>query len=363
MMIFVYEHVCGGGMSGQPLPDSLAHEGWAMLASIVDDFARVEACEVTTTLDSRFADRPLPARCVAPPQGDETDLFRRLAAQADWTLVIAPEFDGILLDRVRCVEQVGGRLLGPSSIGVAATADKHQCARLLADAGVPVVEGHVVQVAELAADRMPVKPPAVLKPRDGAGSQNTFLIRDANSVERVRRDAIAGGLCGEALLQPFVPGLAASVSLLIGARGPVPLLAGEQLLSTDGRFQYLGGRMPLSPELTECAIAIACRAVAVIPGLRGFVGVDLSLNSTSQQPEIASVATSTSTTVIEINPRLTTSYVGLRALAHGNLAEQMLRLAEGEVVEPAAWRGGTVGFSADGRLTYANLPKEMHPWT
>jgi predicted ATP-grasp superfamily ATP-dependent carboligase len=43
--------------------------------------------------------------------------------------------------------------------------------------------------------------------------------------------------------------------------------------------------------------------------------------------------------VVEINPRLTTSYVGLRALAVDNLVAAMLRVAEGR---PAGvnWRAG-----------------------
>jgi predicted ATP-grasp superfamily ATP-dependent carboligase len=354
MTVFTYEYICGGGMADRPLPESLAREGWAMLASIVEDFSRVEGCEVVTMLDSRFADRPLPARTSVPRQDDEPDLFRRLAADADWTLVIAPEFDGILLDRVRWVENVGGRLIGPSSRGVAATADKHRCAQLLARAGVPVVEGRIVQVGELRGARLPFPTPAVLKPRDGAGSQNTFLIPDSASVGRVADEAMASGLIGEALLQPFVSGLAASVSLLVGPNGPTPLLAGEQVLSRDGRFQYLGGRMPLPCELSRRALVLAARAAAAIPGLRGFVGVDLVLAMKNLESQLSDSELAHADVVIEINPRLTTSYVGVRALARGNLAEWMLRLARGKVIEPIAWRDGTIGFAADGKITYAD---------
>jgi hypothetical protein len=354
MRVFIYEYVCGGGMAGRPLPASLAREGWAMLASIVADFARVEGCDVVTTLDSPFADRPLPARAIVPRPGDEPDLVRRLAAEADWTLVIAPEFDGILFDRVRWVEEAGGRLLGPSSCGVAATADKHRCARLLADAGVPVVAGRVVQVAELTEPQVLWSLPAVLKPRDGAGSQNTFLIAHSESASRVLREAMESGLSGEALLQPFVPGLAASVSLLVGSNGPLPLLAGEQLLSADGRFQYLGGRLPLASALSRRAIALAERGVTAIPGLRGFVGVDLILGGRNLRSARRDSDSPRADVVIEINPRLTTSYVGLRELACANLAERMLRMAEGKVMEPLTWRSGAIGFSADGRITYAD---------
>ena len=52
-----------------------------------------------------------------------------------------------------------------------------------------------------------------------------------------------------------------------------------------------------------------------MPGLSGYVGVDVVLGNDGRD------------WAIEINPRLTTSYVGLRALAGFNLAEAMLAVA------------------------------------
>ena len=51
----------------------------------------------------------------------------------------------------------------------------------------------------------------------------------------------------------------------------------------------------------------------------GYVGVDLVLGDN---------ADGNGDRVIEINPRLTTSYVGLRAAAQANLAAAMLAAAE-----------------------------------
>jgi hypothetical protein len=393
MRVFIYEYICGGGLAGQPLPDSLACEGWAMLHSVVEDFARIDGCEVVTTLDERFSQRSLAAKVVDIIRDDREpapssvshrlralgcERIARRSAESDWTLVIAPEFAGILFHCVRSIEEIGGRLLGPSSMAVAVTADKFRCARHLADSGVPVVETHLVQLDELQPNRFPVQFPAVLKPRDGAGSQNTFLIRDPAAFDHVVRNAKAGGLCGEALLQPFVPGLAASVSLLVGPHGPLPLLAGEQRLSTDGRFQYVGGRMPLAPDLSERAIALACRAAATIPGLHGFVGVDLIVGLARGEAAIAGcrhgvacaqnsvtrtkysvVRDATSDAgddsaldvIVEINPRLTTSYVGLRSLAIDNIAERMIAVVAGKCRSPFRWQCGEVEFAADGRLT------------
>ena len=68
--------------------------------------------------------------------------------------------------------------------------------------------------------------PAVVKPRDGAGSESTFLVRDAaelaTAVQRIGKD----GSDREAVGQPYRSGTAVSVSVLVGSEGCVALLAG-----------------------------------------------------------------------------------------------------------------------------------------
>jgi predicted ATP-grasp superfamily ATP-dependent carboligase len=87
-------------------------------------------------------------------------------------------------------------------------------------------------------------------------------------------------------------------------------------------------------------VAASRPAVESVPGLLGYVGVDLVLGA---------AADGSDDWAIELNPRLTTSYVGLRALAVDNLAGAMLRVAAGERLEPIRWRSGEVSFTPEGR--------------
>jgi predicted ATP-grasp superfamily ATP-dependent carboligase len=302
MRVFVYEYTCAQG--GRSAGDSLHTEGRAMLSAVLADFGRVPGVEAVTI------------------GGDDGhDAICEQARRADWTLLIAPEFDGLLAERCLWVEEAGGRLLGPSSAAVRLTTDKRLTTRHLHRAGVPT------PMCVSPGDPCPL--PAVLKPRDGAGSQATFLVHNPDDVARCSAQAAAEGWRGELILQPFVPGTAVSVAFLVGPGRCVPLMPAAQHLSDDGRFRYLGGTVPLPRELCERAVSLARRAVQAVPGLRGYVGVDVVLGATDQ--------------VIEINPRLTTSYVGLRALAETNLAEAMLRAAAGDDV-PIRWRDAEVRF-------------------
>src|SRR4029077_16650538 len=104
--------------------------------------------------------------------------------------------------------------------------------------------------------------------------------------------------------QRFLSGRPVSVALLISDSGDnvETLPVAEQLLSDDGRFFYRGGRIP-ARDVDQASIqASALAACRCVPGLRGYVGVDL----------IVPAGEPTRPIVVEINPRLTTSYLGYR---------------------------------------------------
>ncbi len=291
---------------------------------------------------------------------DELHWLQHRAANYDWTVVIAPEFDNLLHARCRWVEQSGGRLLGPSSRIVELTADKQRTADWLNAHGVPAPRGMVIEPNESSPPRgsypsptwrggeeravraaaIPIRFPAVLKPQFGAGSQSTYLVR--SQIELTER---LTEFAGPARLETWIPGLAASVAFVCGPVGQYPLLPCRQQISTDDRFRYLGGALPMSNDLSRRAISIAARALATLPDLLGYCGVDLILGEDSTGRDDA---------VIEINPRLTTSYIGLRQRSHKNLAGVMLAVAGGEKADLSFARE-TLEFNADGTISHGIL--------
>jgi predicted ATP-grasp superfamily ATP-dependent carboligase len=313
--IFIYEYTSA---SPGVLPQSMRSEGRAMLEAVLADFACLPHVQ-TLTLPQLL--------------GDEESAFRALARAADFTLVIAPETDDILYRRCRWVEECGGQLLGPSPEAVRLSGDKLACGRRLRTQGVPTPPCY------LAAPGIPIpmlRYPAVWKPRHGAGSQAIFRVETALELERCAERARQEGWAGESVVQPFVPGMAASVAFLLGPQQQVALAPTAQHLSADGRFCYHGGTLPLPHSLAQRAVRLGNQAVAVIPDAKGYVGVDLVLGEPMDGSRDE---------VIEINPRLTTSYIGLRALARGNLAEAMLRTALGQEIPHLHWRTESISFS------------------
>jgi predicted ATP-grasp superfamily ATP-dependent carboligase len=68
---------------------------------------------------------------------------------------------------------------------------------------------------------------------------------------------------------------------------------------------------------------IATKAVEAMDGLKGFVGVDLIINSDEQ--DIYSVY------LLEINSRFTTPYVGLKQVSNINIGKTIVDLIDGEI--------------------------------
>ena len=338
--LFLYEFLTGGGSLADALAretaESLAVEGRAMVEALAADFARAEPVETVTCLrDRRLASwNPPGCRMVDVADRAEHDAaFDRLAAEADWTVVIAPEIGGALAERCRRVAAVGGRLLGPDQSLVELASDKHRTAECLARAGVPTPQG-------IPFDAGSPWPrgfiyPAVWKPLDGAGSQGIVYVPNPGA-PRLAPSGHRGRL------ERFCTGVPASVALICGPGGlKFGLLPCRQRLSDDGSFRYLGGELPLPPELAFRAKSLAEQAVAALPGAFGYLGVDLVLGE---------AANGADDVVIEINPRLTTSYIGLRAAIEADLAGIVLRVAQGLAPQAPFEASRTVQFDADGTV-------------
>jgi hypothetical protein len=336
MRIFVYEFVTGGGWPAvfdHPPPIGLANEGRAMRDALAADLEAIGSVEVLT-----LADGP-----------SEREAFAQAARLADATLIIAPEFGEILATRHRWAAAVGARVLGCNLKTVELAADKQQTAEHLARHGLNVPQGQFLAAGQpLPRD---FGYPAVLKPIDGAGSLGIRWIEGPD-------DLAAAPPAGRGWrLERFCPGMAASVALLCGPNQVEALPACRQLLAgladLQAPFAYRGGQLPLPPPLDARARRLGQQVAATLGagtphGPLGWLGVDLVLGvDPTGADDTAIDDTVIDDTVIEINPRLTTSYLGLRRLARDNLAAALLAIARGQPAR-LSFRAEPLQFAADG---------------
>ncbi len=297
-----------------------------MLLAVAKDFSRLDQVTVKTLVET-----PLPSLAGSPTKVESAaardKAFDQLAASCDATLLIAPEFEGILLRLASRVSELGGRLLSPGPEFIAIASDKHETAIRLHAKGVNVPEGIVLMPGERSPDSF--RYPAILKPIDGAGSIG---------VERWDQPGSTPTAAGAYRLEHFVEGTPVSVAVVCGPNKCVPLAPSSQRL--DNQFAYEGGSLPLADDLQKRATSLALEAVEALPERVGYVGVDMVLGESKE---------GSGDKVIEINPRYTTSYVGLRAATRHNLAKLVLDLSNGEPVSQPEWERA-VEFDATGEI-------------
>ena len=320
MHIFLYEFITGGGLldGNDEVLRSLEAEGRSMVSAVARDLIELGNLRVASTRDARLTDFELPGCTMfdIATVDEDRPTFQLIAANADATLVIAPELDGNLYRRTEWVEAAGGRLLSPRSKFVAVTGDKMAANRQLTAAGVQTPPSRQLAVTPDGTSNLPrdFDYPAVVKRIDGAGSVETRLWHQP---ERVSLDPEKPWM-----IERYCAGIPASVAVLCGPNELLPLPPFRQEVES-GSFSYRGGKRLTDHQLIDRAKRLAVRAIRSLRPTTGYVGVDLVLGE---------APSGSGDFVIEINPRLTTSYIGLRAIADGNLAAAMLDVAAGRPV-------------------------------
>ena len=322
MEILVYEHVSGGGFADEAIPASVLSEGFGMLRTLIADF-KVAGHGVTTMLDSRIArlNPPIDADCIVPVSSSKETRanLQNIADQIDFAYVIAPETSGILRSLVELVEEAGVTSLNCPAAAIEKVSDKasfHESVRKL---GLPLPEtklfkvtDHLDTIKKMVLDNFAF--PVVFKPSDGISCCGLSVVRTtdqvADALDKIKQESSSE----QFLVQELIGGAAASVSMLSTGDNVVPVSLNRQdiaLETPEACSMYSGGAVPLDHPLHAEAFAVAEKLVKSFQDLRGYVGVDF-------------VLTEDEAVVVEVNPRLTTSYIGLRRVIDFNAAEAIL---------------------------------------
>jgi predicted ATP-grasp superfamily ATP-dependent carboligase len=307
MKIFVCEYVTGGGMTGVPLPACLTHEADLMVRALLAELSAVPGVELLTSRDPRLP--PVPGFATIVPQAGESflALYHRGLDLTDAAWPTAPESGGALLQLARATSERGRLLLGSTPEAVELVTSKRATVALLERAGIPVVPTAttVTEIAE--------RPGRwVIKPDDGAGCEATILVGGWQAA----RQSLVTQPTGRSIAQPWLDGDALSLSLICHD-GTARLLSvnRQRMQLDDGRIRLAGIEVNALPDHDGQFQSLTERIARALPSLWGYVGVDL-------------INTSAGPVVLEINPRLTTSYCGLGRALGINVARLVLDLLD-----------------------------------
>jgi predicted ATP-grasp superfamily ATP-dependent carboligase len=254
---------------------------------------------------------------VMPGSGDFNAEIERLAPECDVGLVIAPDE---LLPRFTRTLESRTRNLGCDSLAAAVCASKRKSGAILSANGIDVPPEVTSGVK-------------VVKPDRGCGALHM----------RITDDAPGAGELG----QQYVDGDHMSVSLVAGRlvgeaclyySGLPPLLLAlnrQHIEIRDGQFLYLGGETPAGHPRAAEIVETAKRAVSLL-GCQGYAGIDLVVGERIW--------------VVDVNPRMTSSIVGIAAIMEEEIADILVRASYGDVPAEVHLRGHA-SFDKDGAVT------------
>jgi hypothetical protein len=324
MWLLVYEHVSGGGFAGEELSPEILSEGYGMLRSMVSDL-KAAGHKVTVLLDSRIGmlNPPLEADetvSISSPTGLDKTL-KSLVGRVDAAYIIAPESNQTLRRLVEFVETCGGASLNSQTHAIEKTSNKMATYETVRRKRLGIPETTMASLKEnvknIKRQAKKLGFPLVFKPLDEVGCHGLSVVEEerhvAAAVKKIREESANEHF----VIQRLIDGIGASVSLISTGERALPITLNKQLItlaSPYGQSGYTGGLVPLKHKLEEKALKAAQTAVESIGGLKGYVGVDMTL--TKKEPFI-----------MEINPRLTTSYVGLRRVINFNPAQAVIDAA------------------------------------
>jgi predicted ATP-grasp superfamily ATP-dependent carboligase len=317
MKLFIYEHITSGALISQPLPASLEHEGNMMLHSIIEDFLQLTDIEVIILRDQRISAINIENTAISCHLIDNEDSFqtayRKAIQQADYVLAIAPETDDILLKIQQSILAEGKRILGCQPTAISLTTDKYVCYQSLLSAqlSTPIT----ILASEWSQSEFNSRSGYIVKPRDGAGCIDTTFVADDLSLSAWLNNHSEN--LDQLIIQPYIAGVSISLSLLCSEQITKVLAINHQHLSDQlNAFSFEGCTVNGVDESIfsmEQAENIANQVHRTIKGLWGFVGIDL-------------IVTDTDAMIVDINPRLTTSYIGLHRSLQINPAQLLLTM-------------------------------------
>ncbi|TRO52259.1 ATP-grasp domain-containing protein [Candidatus Bathyarchaeota archaeon] len=343
LKLLVYEHISGGGHADKALPASVLSEGFSMLRTLTADF-KAAGHNVTTILDTHIArfSPPIFANCIIPVIScrEAQEKISKLSKQADATYIIAPETDGVLQSFVDTLEQTGVVSLNCGTSAINKVSDKAGFYLHMKKLGLSVpntltfiVSDDSKEIAKSVRDCLGF--PAVFKPSNGVSCSGISVVRNeeqvAGAVAKIKADSREKRF----LVQELVKGIAASVTVFsVGSRVvPVSLNRQDVVIETHEAFSnYNGGLVPLYHPKQAEAFEVAKKLVKSVRGLNGYVGVDF-------------VLTEKEAVVEEVNPRLTTSYVGLRQVVNFNPAQAIINAVVKRELPTQVERCGFAYFS------------------
>ena len=265
-------------------------------------------------------------------EADWLESWIRLAKDSDRTFVIAPELDGHLIAIANILRGEGANVILSTQEWLERASDKWLTACCFTSSGINqpktwMLDDLIAQKEmQVQLSQQETSNDVVMKRRDGAGGVGTRKWKCIASLgDECTPVLLEGKPADHWIVQEWIEGQPASLAALVCDEQVVVLGSFTQSISvastidsTDGSpIHYLGGRGPIQG-ITRTQVERFAKKIlkSLGNGARGWIGIDFIIPKGS--------ASELDWFAIEVNPRLTTSYLGYRQWYGSGLADLLV---------------------------------------
>ena len=316
MRVVVFEYISSGVCKPESLYPDLIKEADLMVNELGQRMTEA-GCDLVL-----FRSRSLPpplfeAEIILLGEADDWNtVLEEQLHNADAYLPLAPESDALLENLCLKAEQTHCTLLNTSAHGVRETSNKQYTLKKLAAHRIPCVSCYHIDQCTF-----PMSEDVVIKPNNRLACEYTFLIRAGDIPTSSQKQHAQ-------ICQPYLQGTNASLSIIYAADSK-PCVLGvnrqETTVVEQNCFQLNACRVNALAHLELDFEGLASDVRECFTGLLGYVGIDIIICDDIPY-------------ILEINPRLTTSFVGLARTTGVNPCAMLLAAVCGEPL-PCPKRG------------------------
>jgi predicted ATP-grasp superfamily ATP-dependent carboligase len=330
MKLFIYEHITSGAYIDQALPTKLLQEGAEMLISIINDALEIEDLDITILTDYRLRSSDCFQQVKSPKL---TQLSNKTSTdyQTHWllslqtndiVLIIAPETDQTLLKLHLSALSHNANIIGCMPEEIEISSNKKVCSQVLSQHQLSTPQ--TVVAIDWPTQAFNSSTGYIIKPIDGAGCVDTYSVNSRHDVE-THIAQLNKHQCTQTIIQQQIRGKHMSLTLLFAHNLVEVLSINQQLINqVDGVLILTGLIVNEFWDSTQLSLShvnnLARQLKLALPGLEGLVGVDIIVSNDAVH-------------IIDVNPRVTTAYTGLKVSLGINPLKRLL-IVKGSLMYP-----------------------------
>ena len=297
LKILIYEYITGGGLINEDLSSNLLNEAKLMVSELYKDLKELKHISFKFLLDERLE---IPARSssILIKKRNFNDMYNlQILKEFDLILPILPEKDLILYNYIKFLEKEKIKKVISDGKTIFSLSDKLSFYQLLRKYNLDVIPTYDIKETKLINKLKKI----IVKDRYGVGCS---YVKFYNKPQEVKFSLYNN----DYVVQPYIHGEPYSISAFFTFNDFYLLTVNKQYIKfTKNNFVKLKKILVNDKGISDPKVYyLLSRIKSILPNLYGYVGNDILVVGETLH-------------VVEINPRLTTSYIGLNRTLNINL--------------------------------------------